>query len=135
MVERDTSPEQRRRRQRDKDRSRWTVELRQLRKNKKRIIGPKLPLIVGPNFQAQKKRKAEIALTLRLGVGMATGRIGTRSWVPRPRPALWVGRPETAPPRMSGQHAPPRTRPEEPRPAPKHTSPSLNRRKKNIQTS
>jgi hypothetical protein len=44
VVERDTSPEQRRRRQRDKDRSRWTVESRQLRKNKKRIIGPKLPL-------------------------------------------------------------------------------------------
>ena len=57
---------------------------------------------------------------------MATGRIGTGSWVPRPRPALWVGSPETAPPR---------TRPKEPRPALKHTSPSPNRRKKNIQTS
>uniref|UniRef100_A0A2N9F8F6 RNase H type-1 domain-containing protein n=1 Tax=Fagus sylvatica TaxID=28930 RepID=A0A2N9F8F6_FAGSY len=37
-------------------------------------------------------------------LGMATRRIGIRSWVPRPRP-------ETTPPRMLGQPAPPRTRP------------------------
>ena len=53
----------------------------------------------------------------------------------RPRPALWVGSPETALPHMSRQHAPPRTRPEEPRPALRHTNPSLNRRKKKFQIS
>ena len=47
---------------------------------------------------------------------MATGRIGTGSWVTRTRPAHVLPIPDPAPPRWSGQLIPPRSRTVPPRP-------------------
>ena len=49
-------------------------------------------------------------------IGMATGRIGTGSWVTRTRPAHVLPIPDPALPRWSGQLIPPRSRTAPPRP-------------------
>jgi hypothetical protein len=49
---------------------------------------------------------------------MATGRIGTGSWVTRPRPEQVLSISDPAPPRWSGRLTPPRSRTATPRIAP-----------------